>query len=156
MTTIEHQIVTQIITDVLKAGYRITVDNGEDDVIRSSTDADAVLAALNSTDEDTLNLSRDNNVYLAWVHLVYGNDGHDVINDYTVNLEPVLIEANALADRLADDAAIYPIYASPPGLDEQLIAVIYDAHIIPEIINALRPYYDTLRCVPNTGQENRS
>ncbi len=146
MTTIERQIVTQIITDVIKAGCRITVDNGEDDVIRSSTDADAVLAALNSTDEDTLNLSLDNNVYLAWVHLVYGNDGHDVINDYTVNLEPVLIEANALADRLADDAAGHPIYGVNTSGEERLVATVYDPNLIPLVMQAISQQYTNLRC----------
>ena len=33
----------------------------------------------------------------AWVFLVYGNDGWDVIADYNVSLEPLLEPINKLA-----------------------------------------------------------
>ena len=34
------------------------------------------------------------------MRLIYGNDGWDVVNDYTTNLEPLLAGATAEADRL--------------------------------------------------------
>jgi hypothetical protein len=34
------------------------------------------------------------------VRFVYGNDGYDVINDYTVDLEDVLKSVNEYADRM--------------------------------------------------------
>ena len=36
-----------------------------------------------------------------FVYLVYGNDGWDVISDYSVKLETELACANALADKLS-------------------------------------------------------
>lgn len=37
---------------------------------------------------------------IGWVRFVYGNDGHDVISDYTTNLESVLEPINAYAESL--------------------------------------------------------
>jgi hypothetical protein len=36
----------------------------------------------------------------GWVRFIYGNDGWDVINDYTTNLEPVIAGVNALAEKM--------------------------------------------------------
>jgi hypothetical protein len=38
--------------------------------------------------------------YIGMVYFVYGNDGFDVICDYSVSLETLLIGANALALQL--------------------------------------------------------
>ena len=37
---------------------------------------------------------------LGWIKLAYGNDGGDVIRDYTVNLEELLRGAEQLADEM--------------------------------------------------------
>jgi len=36
----------------------------------------------------------------GWVYFVYGNDGWDVVSDYTTNLEAVLKGSGELAERL--------------------------------------------------------
>ncbi len=37
---------------------------------------------------------------IGWVRFIYGNDGWDVISDYTTNLEPVMKLVQPLIDRL--------------------------------------------------------
>ena len=37
----------------------------------------------------------------GWVRFVYGNDGYDVISDYTINLEKTLKGVNVFAERMA-------------------------------------------------------
>jgi hypothetical protein len=38
--------------------------------------------------------------WFGWVFFVYGNDGYDVISDYTTNLESSLTATNKLAESL--------------------------------------------------------
>lgn len=100
---IEKRIAKRVITDALAAGYSLSVNDGEDTTLHSSRDMDAILAAMRSTDEDRLLFHIDHREHapaIGWVRFIYGNDGPDVINDYTTNLEAVLAGANALADRL--------------------------------------------------------
>jgi hypothetical protein len=56
-----------------------------------------------TVDEEKLLVRKTANsrTFDGWVFFVYGNNGPDVINDYTTNLEPALVKTNALADRLA-------------------------------------------------------
>lgn len=97
---VERKIAKAVIDSAIQAGYYIDVDDREETVLRSSRDADAVLSAMFTTDEDKLYLSHQENdvSYEGWVYFVYGNDGWDVVNDYTTNLEPIMTEANRLAD----------------------------------------------------------
>jgi hypothetical protein len=37
---------------------------------------------------------------LGWMRFIYGNDGWDVLADYTVNLEPLMPAVNELTDKL--------------------------------------------------------
>jgi hypothetical protein len=46
---------------------------------------------LMSTDEDYLMVYEPGKKErLGWIHLVYGNDGYDVVSDYTTNLEALV------------------------------------------------------------------
>lgn len=98
---IERQIVSKFVRIALKAGYMISVYDGEEVCLQRSTSHDAVMGAIQSTDEDVLILRHQSHPESrSTVHLVYGNDGWDVIADYTVDLEYLMPEVNALADRL--------------------------------------------------------
>ena len=101
---VERRILRQVIADALSMGYLLSVDDGDGFTVRKSADAAAVLAALMTTDEDYLHLDKfdPNGVRTehGWVRFVYGNDGWDVVCDYSVNIEPVLAGAEKLADRL--------------------------------------------------------
>lgn len=102
-TTNEKLIVGKLVTDLLAAGCLLTVNDGEDDVVIASTDAEAIYKAMSSTDEDWLIVSKVdgcNAFWPAWVRLVWGNDV-DVISDYITRLEKLIAPANELAESLS-------------------------------------------------------
>lgn len=115
---VERSIARRVVLDALRAGYSLSVFDGEEVTLKHSRKPKEILAALFTTDEDHLlfhkvvegepevgsvmlrtNIS---NVDSGWVRFVYGNDGYDVICDYTTNLEEVLTGANALAERYSE------------------------------------------------------
>jgi hypothetical protein len=99
---IEKLIAKQCIADLLAAGYQVSVNDGEETTLHRSTSPDAILAAMFTTDEDWLHVHTPDERLFGWVRFIYGNDGWDVINDYTVNLELVIAATNKLADEIGD------------------------------------------------------
>jgi hypothetical protein len=93
---IEENIVRHIVADLLKAGFYLSVDDGGDEfAIKDSRDEKAILDALMNTNEDLLYADAyETNVYggspYNWVRFVYGNDGWDVVNDYTGDLSGII------------------------------------------------------------------
>lgn len=92
---VEEKIAKRCVRDLLKAGYSLAIDNGGDD--NESTPPmrsfKAVMAAMSDTDDEYLfvfNSHQKSKKPFGWVRFVYGNDGWDVISDYTTNLENVL------------------------------------------------------------------
>jgi hypothetical protein len=101
---IERKIAHAFIRDALAAGYVISVNDGEETTLIRSTSIKAILGAMFTTDEDRLYIDRpddpvDDRRCFGWVLFIYGNDGYDVISDYTVNLEPLMKNPNLLANR---------------------------------------------------------
>ena len=100
---VERKIAQTAITQLLASGFVLGVFDGEETVLTHSNDAAAVLAAMFTTDEDELIVSKPGDAQdFGWVKFIYGNDGWDVIHDYTTNLETFLTEANKLADHYDD------------------------------------------------------
>jgi hypothetical protein len=101
---IEIKIIKATVKALLKAGFTLSVFDGEEDFLieenHGSADTKAIYAALYETDEDYLNAWKDGERF-GWVRFIYGNDGWDVINDYTVNLEPWIGEGTAV-DKLIE------------------------------------------------------
>lgn len=97
----EKRIVGRLVTDLLRGGCKITVNDGEEDVLEQSADADAIFKAMGSTDRDELfvHLPDPDRRHPRWVLLIWGNDV-DVISDYSTILEPLMAGANALAEEL--------------------------------------------------------
>lgn len=95
---IEKRIVSRLVGDAIKAGYTVSVDNLDEVVIKQSTNKKAILAEIMSVDEEHLILHKDGKN--ARVHLVYGNDGWDVICDYNISIEDVIKGANELAAKI--------------------------------------------------------
>ncbi len=111
---VEHEIVERFIDDALAAGHRLSVslERGydADEMLLGSTDRQKIIdeafagddchifvvPATGPTVEDGRVVSK------GWVYCVYGNDGWDVISDYTVNLESLLAGAKAISDKYAD------------------------------------------------------
>ena len=104
---VESLIAQGVIAAVLAEGLAITVNDGDENVLEHSRDADAVLAAMFSTDEDRLYISSGPETAIShgWILFIYGNDGFDVVSDYTTNLESILapivgIDAASLSSRI--------------------------------------------------------
>jgi hypothetical protein len=95
---IEKRIARRVVRALLAAGYDITVNNGGDeDEIPYSASFKQITEAMFATDDERLYLRRDGRNQ-GWVWLVYGNDGYDVICDYTTNLSPVIEPIEAYID----------------------------------------------------------
>lgn len=99
----ERSIVRRVVKDALAAGYVLDVDDGGDELaVKGATTVKAAIDALMNTDDDKLILRRGKD--RGWVRFVYGNDGWDVINDYSINIEGVLVESLDLTDRMEERA----------------------------------------------------
>ena len=102
---VEKEIVTAVIAALLKAGYAISVNNGEEMVLLNSKKKSTILAAMFTTDQDTLNANDKDGSIVGWVDFIYGNGGYDVIHDYTTNLESLIGDGTpvqSVIDKYAD------------------------------------------------------
>jgi hypothetical protein len=109
---IERKIVGKLVDDILRAGFRVAVslERGYDveDMLTGAADKAEIMEAAFAGDDCHLFVQpakgptvEDGKVISkGWVYLVFGNDGYDVISDYTVNLESLVKGANKLADTL--------------------------------------------------------
>lgn len=86
---IEREICTKLIETAIAAGYTISVDNGEEIVIKRSIVLADILAVMFSVDEETLKL-HDIHGGTSSVFLTYGECGYDVIADHNSTLEELL------------------------------------------------------------------
>jgi hypothetical protein len=82
--TIERRIVDALVKAALAKGYSLSVFDGEEDS-KLSDDYSNIHNALYRTDEDHLNVYNSHLRHLATFRLIYGNDGWDVIADYSAN-----------------------------------------------------------------------
>lgn len=97
---VEHEIVKRVVDALLAAGFYLRTDEKDDPRPQvPSKDRAAIIKEIAEVDDEFLAVFReipspDRDVLVArpdgWVRFVYGNDGWEVICDYTVNLEPVL------------------------------------------------------------------
>lgn len=98
----ERDIITRAIYGLLNAGFSLSLDDGEagfnppDPIL----DAQAIANEMWTMDEDWLYAWNDAGQCAGWVRLIYGNDGPDVISDYSTTLEAALKDANARAAEL--------------------------------------------------------
>lgn len=97
---VERKIATAFVKEAIDAGYDITVDYGDGESEKWHWAAD-VLTAMFQGDEDRLYLYQDGKV-VGWVFFVYGNDGWDVISDYTSNLDRLMGPAKAISKYYED------------------------------------------------------
>lgn len=97
---LEKRIATEVINEALRMGHAISVNDGEETTLTHSRIAGDILAAMFTTDEDWLFIM-DGVKDIGWVRFIYGNDGYDVVNDYTTNLEELMRPANELAEKYA-------------------------------------------------------
>jgi hypothetical protein len=97
---VEQKIARHTVKTLLDAGFNISVFDSEEITLRHSTDAVTICNAMNTTDEDKLLVYRaGERERFGWVYFVYGNDGCDVISDYTTNLDPQMEAVMEYAER---------------------------------------------------------
>jgi hypothetical protein len=96
---IEQKIARFTVRALLRAGFVLSVYDGEEITVSQSSDAAAICNAMFTTDEDYLYVYKPGEkVRFGWVRFVYGNDGYDVICDYTTNLDPQMDAVNEYAN----------------------------------------------------------
>ena len=112
---VEKQIARYAINTLIEAGFYLTVHDGVEDTIETSQDAPKVFQAMFGTDGDWLVAYEpigslfDNR---GWIRFIYGNDGVDVISDYTVSTYPYFDTAMAKINAWVDhheEAGFFPI-----------------------------------------------
>lgn len=96
----ERAIAGKIVDSLLSAGYAVTVDDGEESTVRRSRDKVEIVGAMFQCDVDHLYVRHVDSGERGFVHLVYGNSGHDVISDYSINLESALGGISEYAESL--------------------------------------------------------
>jgi hypothetical protein len=78
---LERRIADEVAKALIGRGYIIRIFDGEEYATRRTTDPVTIQKALMLTDEDFFFAT-----HWATVHFVYGNDGYDVIHDYSEEL----------------------------------------------------------------------
>lgn len=82
----ERRMALALVTECIKRGFLISVSDGGEWVVKRSTDKEAVMLSLASTDSDTILIrDTDGDKVLGRFWLIYGNDGYDVVSDYSDN-----------------------------------------------------------------------
>ena len=81
----EKRMASGLIKACLKRGYSVTIDNGEDKPVIRSTNYREIMTELWATDEEHVVIHDADGTPLGWFFLVYGNDGWDLISDYSAN-----------------------------------------------------------------------
>lgn len=92
---LEGRVARKIVRALLAAGYSITVFDGEEETVIRCRQFASIINAMNTTDQDYLLVYKAGSEKRhGWVRFIYGNDGWDVVNDYTTNLESLMAPIN--------------------------------------------------------------
>lgn len=98
----ERKVARRAIRALKAAGYTLGVHNGEELVLKHSADERKILSEMFSVDEEHLIAYGSDGKRVGSVFFVYGNAGYEVINDYSMSLEPVMEAVCAYAETLED------------------------------------------------------
>lgn len=81
---LERRITDEIVKALFQQGFVVRIHDGECFCSKRTTDPVAVQKAVQSTDEDCIYVYPANEVDpVAVIQLIYGNDGHDVVSDWS-------------------------------------------------------------------------
>ncbi len=106
--SVEDQIIRGTIEALLFRGYYLGVNDGEETTVHHTREMHKILEAMKTTDEDYLLVYKsplwkaERRKHIGWVYFVYGNEDYEVINDYTVNLESVMVDVNGAIEKYQD------------------------------------------------------
>lgn len=106
---IELQVVNALIKAASHAGFRLQIEDEDESPLQPAAfyagngsycaDVDRFKAALFNGDDVTLLVFNGNRPQaFGWIRLVFGNDGWDLVSDYSTNLETFLEPVQAVAD----------------------------------------------------------
>jgi uncharacterized protein YtpQ (UPF0354 family) len=105
----DRAIVEQLVNDLLAAGLDLTIknttdENGPDWI--TTNDRELVLHNLGHMEEDTIR-AYDKGRYVGLFYFVYGNDGYDVLADYTSTeeVERLLMTVNLMSEEYQEQIA---------------------------------------------------
>lgn len=85
LSKVEDRIIRTVARNILRAGYRITVNDGEEDALVNGLRLEEVMAEVGHTDQTRFDIfSRDKTVYHGFVWFVHGNE-EDVVSDSSAN-----------------------------------------------------------------------
>jgi hypothetical protein len=113
---VERKIVGALVRRLLKEKFRLTVSAERgydiDELLLGSVDYKTIMDRAFDLDDchifvhaaDGELVDDGRLVAEGWFYLVFGNDGYDVISDYTTGVEPYMTEANAISDKYSGDA----------------------------------------------------
>jgi len=103
---IERKIVRQFAKEMFAHGFTIRIDNGGDTYETGHLNRIGKLTKeIMATDEERLYVFRKGDdgqpakKPFAWAYFVYGNDGWDVMSDYTTNLDGLMPLTEAMIQR---------------------------------------------------------
>lgn len=108
---LEKRIVRSFVKAALKAGHRLAVslERGYDvdEMLLGSTNVKEIMDAAFAGDDAHIfvqpaegpTVEEGQVVSTGWVYIVMGNDGYDVICDYTTNLEPLMAGPNKISEK---------------------------------------------------------
>jgi hypothetical protein len=97
---LEMRIARALVRKLLDEGMTINVFDGEEVTLNQSSSEEDIMAALRTTDEDILYVYQGE-TRMGFIHLVYGNDGWDVIADNSTRLESIIAPVSAYAESFA-------------------------------------------------------
>jgi hypothetical protein len=97
----ERAIISRLVKDGLKLGYVVSVCDGEEWTVKKSTSYKAIMGAIQTTDEDIIRFRKADGELVGSFYMVYGNDGYDVISDYSDNdlCKELIKGADTLSDK---------------------------------------------------------
>ena len=95
---LEQRITMMFVQALLNAGYAIDVDDGEEIILRGSTEFETIHAAMFSTDENVV--SARSKYSFGSMLFVYGNDPHEVLSDYSMTLAEFLAPVEKYVEEL--------------------------------------------------------
>lgn len=85
---IELAIVHELIKRLVAAGYKVYVDDGDDEL--QNGEEQELVTAIFGVDVAKIVTMKDGTPKRSFVQLVMGNDGTDIIADYGISLEEVM------------------------------------------------------------------
>lgn len=104
LQTHDQTMARAVVQDLLAAGLYVSVNDGEDTVVKHSRDEAAILDALGSTDEDWLIAYTypQPQHFRGRVLFVWGNEAGATMADCSVSLGEILAKSDALASDMYD------------------------------------------------------